>query len=250
MSNFLNIFNRKSEEAISEACTALQQGGVLLHPTETCYGFAVDIFKEQALAKLYKIKQMSLDKPVSVMVADLQQAQSYGVFNETAMRLAQTFWPGALTIIVSRHDQKKILASVEKETSTSTPISPVAKSRGLPTFLNPGTKTIGFRCPDHAFTQKLLKTYGKPLSTTSANISGFPEAYDIQSYLQQLCTYYQVEKISDIEQEQLPDVIVDAGVLPKNPPSTIVDCSLQKPVIIRRGSLADEIERFLNCWKN
>lgn len=222
MSNFLNIFNRENDEAISGTCSALQQGGVLLHPTETCYGLAVDIFKEQALAKLYKIKQMSFDKPVSVMVADLQQAQSYGVFNETALRLAQKFWPGPLTIIVP-------------------------KNTGLPRFLNPATKTIGFRCLDHAFTQKLLKTYGKPLSTTSANISGFPEAYDIKNYEQQLCAYYKVKKVSEIERAQLPDVIVDAGLLPKNPPSTIVDCSQQTPVIIRRGSLVDEVEKFLEA---
>lgn len=231
----LHPVNSHNSHSSPQVLATLSKSGVLLHPTETCYGLAVDIFQQQALEKLYAIKQMKEDKPVSIMVKNLEQAERYGVFNDLARRLAQQFWPGPLTIIVPRKNKRRN----KTETSQSE----------LPLFLNPGTTTIGFRCPDHDFTQSMLQAYSNPLATTSANISGFPEAYDIDTYLQQVCEYYKVTNIADIPAENLPDLIINADTLPRNPPSTIVDVSditdAAKAVILRQGSLAKEITTFL-----
>ncbi len=180
----------------------LMAGGVVMHPTETCYGLAVDIFQVDALRQLYALKKMALEKPTSMMVADVVMAEQYAIFHDKALVLAKQYWPGPLTLVLPRKD-------------------------GLPDFFNPGHATVGVRCPASALSQQLIKSYGGPLSTTSANVSGVPEVYNVADYLEQL-------KALDIE----PAVIIDAGEIPKNPPSTLVsfadDGSMQ---ILRQGGL-------------
>ncbi len=194
-----------------ESLEILRQGGVMMHATETCYGLAVDIFQKKALEKLYAIKKMVLSKPVSMMVTDVSQAQEYAEFNNMALALAKKFWPGALTLVLSRGNK-------------------------LPTFFNEGHSTVGIRCPDSLLSQQIIKKYASPLSTTSANISGVPEVYSLPEYLAQLQ-----------ESDQKPDLIIDSGNLLKNPPSTILAFKDGiYPYFIREGSLTEQIKLFLN----
>lgn len=139
-------------DALKLAVDVLNTGGVVMHPTETCYGLAVDIFNEQALAKLYKVKAMDLDKPVSILVDGLGMALEYGIFSHKALELAKDHWPGALSIVVPR-------------------------KRDLPEFLNPGNDFISFRHSSLPFCTEMVKALGRPLSTTSANKSGEKESY-------------------------------------------------------------------------
>lgn len=139
-------------DALKLATTILNEGGVVMHPTETCYGLAVDIFNKQALAKLYKVKKMDLDKPVSILIDGLGMALKYGVFSETALQLAKDYWPGALSILVPR-------------------------KRDLPEFLNPGNDFVSFRHSSLSFCTEMVKALGRPISTTSANKSGENEFY-------------------------------------------------------------------------
>lgn len=185
----------------------LMAGEVIMHPTETCYGLAVDIFQEEALQRLYALKKMSWQKPVSIMVSDLAMAQEYAYFNEKALALAEQFWPGPLTLVLPRKES-------------------------LPDFLNAGHATVGVRCPASALSQQFIKSYGGPLSTTSANISGIKEVYNIKGYLEQL----RLEHNGLVQLE--PAVIIDAGDIPKNPPSTLVGFSDDGTIqILRQGSL-------------
>ena len=117
-----------------------------MHPTETCYGLAVDIFNRGALDKLYRVKGRDGRKPVSILVADLEMARQYGEFSEKALELAEKYWPGALTIIVPR-------------------------TKNLPEFFNAGQEFVGIRCADHEFSRKLVRAFGSPITTTSANLS-------------------------------------------------------------------------------
>lgn len=139
-------------DALKLAVEVLDNGGVVMHPTETCYGLAVDVFNKQALAKLYIIKAMDLDKPVSILVDGLMMALKYGLFSEKALQLARDYWPGALSILVSR-------------------------KRDLPSFLNPGNDFVSFRYSGLSFCTEMVKALGRPLSTTSANKSGEKESY-------------------------------------------------------------------------
>lgn len=194
--------NILTPEQVAQVLDALESGAVVLHATETCYGLTADIFQQSALERLYMLKEMDSDKPVSIMVPNLQQGRLYGEMNEVAMKLATEFWPGPLTLIVPKKEL-------------------------LPEFLNPYHDTIGLRCPDHALTQSLLKAMGTPLATTSANVSGEPQAYSV----------------NDVSFR--PDMVLDSGKIDENLPSTIVEIGVEEVSIVRRGDQAEEVERFL-----
>src|SRR3989338_164866 len=134
---------------IRRAVELLRNGGIVAHPTDTCYGLAVDITNPVALKHLYLRKGMEFDKPVSVLVRSLEEAQKYGVFSVLALRLAREFWPGPLTLVVPR-----------------TEAGPVA--------LNPGVPDIGLRVIVNPVANALLDAYDGPLTTTSANAHGHP----------------------------------------------------------------------------
>lgn len=138
--------------AVDKTANVLREGGLVMHPTETCYGLAVDVFNEEALEKLYEVKGMPADKPVSILVEDLEMAKEFGVFSNKASELAEKYWPGALSILVPRTDK-------------------------LPRFLNPGSEFVSMRVSSMEFCRKIVLGLGNPVSTTSANKFGEPELY-------------------------------------------------------------------------
>lgn len=184
-------------EDLVNAVKALHQGQVVAHATETCYGLAADIFQKAALERLYSLKRMPLDKPVSVLVRDLEEAQRYGVFSSKALQLALNYWPGPLTIIVPR-------------------------TAALPKLINFGHPTVGFRVSSNKKTRELLESFGGPLTTTSANVHGQLQAYSVQEIL---------------DQGLVPDFVLDSGRIGENPPSTIVEVIGDELRIIRQGEL-------------
>jgi L-threonylcarbamoyladenylate synthase len=165
-----------------DAAKALYSGQVVAHPTETCYGLAVDIFQKSAIERLYSLKKMSLSKPVSILVRDLDEAQRYGEFNSSALKLALKNWPGPLTIIVP-------------------------KKKTLPAWINPGMDSVGVRVSSNRKTRELVEAFGSPISTTSANIAGEACCYSVDEFLQQGLK---------------PDFVLDSGRIAENLPSTIV----------------------------
>lgn len=182
-------------EEIIKAGEVLKRGGVVAHPTETCYGLAVDIFSRDAVARLYELKKMSLEKPVSVLLSSLEEAQKYGEFSAKAIELAKKYWPGPLTIIVPR-------------------------SKFLPEWINPGATTVGFRVSSYSLCKKLLKAFAGPITTTSANIHGLPQAYS-------------VEDLGALK----VDFILNGGKIVSTPPSTIVEVLGESVKIVRQGGV-------------
>lgn len=186
------------KEQIINAVKTLHSGGVVAHPTETCYGLAADIFNKSAVQHLYKLKGMALDKPVSILVRDLDEAQAYGEFSAAALKLALAHWPGALTIVVPR----KV---------------------NLPKFINYGMDSIGIRVSSNKKSKELVAAFGGPITTTSANKAGKPHAYKVQDF---------------IGQGLVPEFILDAGQIGKTPPSTIVKVFGGELVVLREGSIS------------
>lgn len=184
-------------EQIRNAVKILHEGGVVAHATETCYGLAADIFQKKSLDRLYALKKMPLDKPVSVLVRDLEEAQRYGEFSGEALKLALKYWPGPLTIIVPR-------------------------TAALPSLVNYGHPTVGFRVSSNKKTRQLLEAFGGPLTTTSANVHTEPQAYSVQEML---------------DQGLVPDFVLDSGRIGENPPSTIVEVIGEGVKIIRQGEI-------------
>jgi L-threonylcarbamoyladenylate synthase len=242
----INPKNPQSE-IIAKAVKLLQQGGVVVHPTETCYGFAVDVFNQEALQDLYVAKGRDFKKPVSMMVRNLDEAKKYAEFNEVALRLAERFWPGPVTLVLPKKVARKEDQNFDEHVR-----QPLAE-KTLPTFFNEGQVNVGVRCPDSEISQMLIAGFGGPLTTTSANLAGEPEAYTVADFLKQYKGALQEsEKIAlvldggelGLSESGVSVSESGAGVL-KNPPSTIIGFENGHAVILREGAKISEVKEFL-----
>jgi L-threonylcarbamoyladenylate synthase len=178
---------------------AVEDGKVLLYPTDTIYGLGCDALNRSSVEQVYAIKRRPEEKPMIVLVHSVEAAERLtGRWGARARALADAFWPGPLTILVR------------------------ADAEQLP-WLAGATGKIGIRFPEHRFCRELLEATGRPLLSTSANISGEP--YDGSP-----------ERLRELF-GPLVDLHIDAGVLPVSPPSTIVDASGDRPVLVREGAL-------------
>jgi len=186
--------------AVGSAVEVLKNSGIVMHPTETCYGMAVDVFNEQALEKLYKVKGMERNKPLSILVDSLEMAEKYGEFSEKALQLDKEYWPGPLAIIVPR--------------------------KNLPEFFNIGDDFVSFRVSSDKFCLEMIKGFGKPVTTTSANRAGLPQLYSAEN----------LESAFGEFSGEL-DLVIDGGKIPENKPSTIVKVDGDQVLVIRQGDL-------------
>jgi L-threonylcarbamoyladenylate synthase len=189
---------------INQAIKILKAGGVVVYPTDTAYGLAVDATNEKAVDKLYKLKGRDFNKPVHVIFPDTSWLKKIVKLNRPAVLLMNKFLPGPLTIVL--------------------PLLAKGKSWQK---LSAKTKTMGVRMPNHKLAMELVLGLGKPITTTSANVSGMPICYSIAEVKKQFKS-----------QPKKPDFYINAGKLPKTSPSTVV--SLVKGVkIIRQGPISE-----------
>jgi L-threonylcarbamoyladenylate synthase len=187
---------------VEKAAAVLRSGGVVLYPTDTLYGLGADALSDAAVAKIYKIKEREEKKPIHAVVADMKMAAEYGEVHDYARMLADAFLPGPLTLVLT------------KKVSVNTGIA-----RHIDTF--------GIRVPNHGFCLELARVFGKPYTTTSANIAGAEHTRSVDAILEQLHDH-----------AGLIDLVVDAGELAVSEPSTVVDVSKPEPVIVREGAIS------------
>jgi len=198
------------EAAARSAAAVMRAGGVILYPTDTLYGLGADALSDEAVVKVYAIKERDEWKPIHCIILDLEMAERYAEVNESARKLAKKFLPGPLTLVL------------RKRTEFSTGIFR-------------GNETVGIRIPNDEFCLALARVLGKPYTTTSANPSGKETGRDVQTITGQLGSM-----------AASLDLIVDAGRLPLRKPSTVVDLTGKEPSIIREGAIsAREIMRIL-----
>ena len=138
-----------SERAIAEAARLIAAGKPVAVATETVYGLAADATNAAAVARIYQAKGRPSFNPLIVHVPDLAAAERIGVFNPFARKLAERFWPGALTLVV-----------------------PFEPRSGVASLATAGLSTIALRVPAHPAMQALLHAAGTPLAAPSANASG------------------------------------------------------------------------------
>jgi len=194
---------KSSEDWLPKALEVLGRGGCIAHATETCYGFACDITNRQAVARLFTIKQRPANRPVSALFSSVEEATQYVEWTDAATELAKGKLPGPLTLILPlREDAPFSLFPF--------PISRIAK-RGEGKR-EKGNRTIGIRVSPHPVAMELVRAFGKPLSTTSANLHGQLNPYDAATILGQFGGM-----------PDAPDMIVDSGKIPLTPPSTVID---------------------------
>ena len=199
---FIQFKNEGLEKLIKKTIDILMNGGLVISPSDTVYALLVDATNQEAVNKLIQFKNRPLGKPISIFVSNMSMLKKQVVINEEQLRLIQELLPGPFTVIFpSKH---LVVALLESEKGT-----------------------LGVRIPDDEFISKLVKKYGKPVTATSANLSGRPPHYSVKSLLNTL-----PEK-----KKKLIDLIVDNGQLPRNKPSTVVDLTKSQVKIIRHGDI-------------
>jgi L-threonylcarbamoyladenylate synthase len=183
----------------AEASAVLRSGGVVAIPTDTVYGIAVGLETPDGIERLFRIKRRPPDRGIMLLLDAASQAGSIGVMGPAASALADACWPGGLTVVV-----------------------PQRAGVTLPAVLTGGSPTIGLRVPDHDAPRALAAAVG-PLPTTSANVSGLPEAGDAAEILAQLGDGI--------------DLILDGGRARGGLPSTVIDCTGERPLVLRDGAI-------------
>jgi L-threonylcarbamoyladenylate synthase len=181
------------------AIAVLRDGGIVALPTDTVYGIAVSLDTPGGIEALFAAKRRPADKGIMLLLADAAQAPAIGRWPTSASDLAAAFWPGGLTVIV-----------------------PQRSDVPLPAALTGGSATIGLRVPDHPAPRALAAAVG-PLPTTSANISGLPEARDAATIVVQIGSAI--------------DLILDGGPAHGGAASTVVDCTVEPPRVLRVGAI-------------
>jgi L-threonylcarbamoyladenylate synthase len=183
--------------AIRTIAGVLSKNGVIVYPTETFYGLGASALSREALRKVFEIKKRPSSKGLPVLVSDLKMAEGLAAELPPAFySLASRFWPGPLTLVVKAAPH-------------------------LPPELVGQGRTVGIRFPAVPWLQALIRESRFALVTTSANISGQGEIAS-------------AEEVQRVFMEKV-DLIVDGGQTPGSKPSTVIDLTGEKPVLVREG---------------
>ena len=187
---------------LEHAAELIKQGKIVVFPTETVYGIGTNGLDEQAVKKLYKVKQRPLNKPISLLVSNMEMVNEIAKdITETEYKIMEKFFPGPLTIILKK---KEI----------------------VPDIVTAGKQTVGVRMPSGEIARKLVEIAGVPIAAPSANISGEPSGTNLQ----------QIKKHFDGN----ADYFIDGGDSELGVSSTIVQVVDGKPQILRQGSITLE----------
>lgn len=185
---------------LARAAELLRQGGLVAFPTETVYGLGADARQGRAVADLFAAKGRPAFNPLIVHLADMADAAQYADLSDDAARLAQAFWPGALTLVL-----------------------PLARDHGLSELVTAGLATVGLRVPAHPVARALLAAFGGPLAGPSANPSGRISPTTAQHVLAGLSGRI--------------DAVIDAGPCPVGVESTVVGFDGETPILLRPGGV-------------
>ena len=198
----LNLKKESVKQIIKETIAVLKSSGLIIYPTETCYGIGADATNPQAVKKVLEFKGERKNKPILIAVADQKMASDYVQINEIAENYYRNFLPG--------------------------PVAVVSKSKGkVAPGIESANRTVGIRISDYPLILKIIKTFGKPITSTSANTTGKKTPYSLGD----------IQKYTSRKKLDLIDLFLDAGQLPINPPSTVVDTTMNEPKILRQGEI-------------
>jgi L-threonylcarbamoyladenylate synthase len=181
-----------------KAASILKSGGLIIYPTETLYGIGAIVSRIEAVTRVFEIKGRPEGKPIPVLGRDKKMLGEVVEFNETAASLAEKFWPGPLTLVLTERGN-------------------------LPGPITAGTGKAAVRVSANPFVARLFTLIDEPLTSTSANLSGSDNLLEPEF----------IHRTFDGKVE----LIIDSGNIPPSKGSTVVDATATPPVIIREGDI-------------
>jgi len=190
------------QKVMKETAKVILAGGLVVFPSDTVYILAVDPTNERGVKKLLDFKNRWTGKAISIAVLDKKMAQDFVILNENSENIYKNLLPGPFTIV--SEGKHKVVKGIEAENGT-----------------------LGIRIPNNKYIMDLVEILGKPITATSANLSGRTPNYSVESFLRPLSN----------KKKEMIDLIVDVGKLPKNKPSTVIDATESEIKILRRGDL-------------
>lgn len=202
MKNYLDFKNSGDYSKLELPGKIMQQGGIVIFPTETVYGIGVNGLDSEAVKKLYKIKQRPLNKPISLLVSDMNMVNKVAQdITDLEYKLMERFFPGPFTIILNKKDI-------------------------VPDIVTANSNTVGVRMPSEEITRKLMEYANVPIAAPSANISNKPSGTNLESI------------IKDFEGKV--NFFIDGGESKLGIASTIVKVIDGIPHILRQGTITKE----------
>ncbi|MCY4150849.1 MAG: L-threonylcarbamoyladenylate synthase [Aestuariivita sp.] len=200
-----------SRRDIAHAADLLRGGKLVAFPTETVYGLGADVTNDQAVSRIYSVKNRPSFNPLIVHVYVKNAAVDFVEFNPAAELLADRFWPGPLTLLLPQKKSAHISQRVASQSST-----------------------VGIRVPSHPVAQSLLQAFGGAVAAPSANLSGCLSPTTVEHVLSGLSNRI--------------DAVVDGGPCRVGIESTIIGFKDNRAIIVRHGGIAlDTLEAALNA---
>lgn len=209
MRKYLDFRSHIDEEKLKEYANIIKKDGIVVFPTETVYGVATNGLNKEAVEKLYKIKKRQYNKPISLLVSDLEMIESITKdITDIEYKLIKEFLPGPLTIVLKKNDK-------------------------VPDIVTSNGDTVGIRISENEIARKIVKYANVPIALTSANISGKSTGVNINQI------------ISDFKDNV--DYYIDGGECQSDIGSTIVKVCDGVPHILRKGPISEEnIKKVIN----
>jgi L-threonylcarbamoyladenylate synthase len=200
------IISNCTASALSDAARALKAGNLVAFPTETVYGLGADASNQLAVARIYKVKGRPTDHPLIIHISSINNLDKWAKdIPEYAIKLARKFWPGPMTLILSRTDLAK-------------------------DFITGGQDNVGIRVPAHTVAQALLRAFesqgGYGVAAPSANRFGKVSPTCAEDVKSELADYLSTD-----------DLILDGGQAEVGVESTIINCTNPTPIILRPGAI-------------
>jgi len=187
---------------IKVAAKVIKSGGLVVFPSDTVYILAVDPTNQEATNKLLAFKNRWAGKAISVAVLDQNMAEEFVVLNDNSKSIYSNLLPGPFTVV--SEGKHKVAKGIEAENGT-----------------------LGIRIPDNKWIMDLVRAVGRPVTATSANLSGRTPHYSLPSFKRTLSK----------KKTEMIDLFVDGGKLSRNKPSTVIDATEPEIKILRRGDL-------------
>lgn len=200
------IFDGKKEEDLIKCKAIIDNGGLIVYPTDTIYGLGCDPYNKKSVEKIFRIKKRLLNKALPILASDIRHVEKIMFLDDRGRKLADSFWPGPLTIIG------------------------VLKDNDIPKLITAGRQTVGMRIPNNIETLNLLK-YCNFLVGTSANISNENSCIYAEDVLKSPLVGYDAIVIGDDDKPKEPFSVKG---------STIVDISTSNLKIVREGVIKSE----------